>query len=234
MFALKKDTIFYQNNSYEGKHLIWNLLSNAHRTLQSVYLFQHFEEYSKQLNSDNPDDKSTIYWNASYHEKLIDYIKISVAFESYNKAVLINHGILVHKIDRKFNRALNKLQNEGQPVKIEDFLKSNYSNINLRMKTAELNGFDNGHTTINYAHTLNDKYQDIIQLDKQLAYELKKINQKRNKLHFYTDFTGAFSVPDHLKKWQYIKTTSTQIIGQELKKQELALSEHKQPFYDTF
>lgn len=223
MFSIKEETLFYQNQSYESKHLIWNLLSNAHRTLQSVYLFQHFEEYTKQLLSDDADDKSTIYWNASNHEKLIDYIKISVAFEAYNKAILINRGFVVHKIDRKFNKTLHKLQNDGKPVQNEDFLRSNFSNINLRMKTAELNGFEKGYTTINYAHTLNDDYQEIIQIDKQLIHELKKINQKRNKLHFYTDFQGAFSVYDLLKKWEYIKTISIKIIEKELNKQELFL-----------
>ena len=171
MFAIKEDTIFYQNQSYESKHLIWNLLSNAHRTLQSVYLFKHFEEYSKQLMSDDENDKSSIYWNASYSEKLIDYIKISVAFETFNKAVLINNGFVVHKIDRKFNRALSKQQKDGKPVSLKDFTEQNYSNINFRAKTAELNGFENRYTTINYAHTLNEDYQEIIQLYKQLTNE---------------------------------------------------------------
>lgn len=234
MFDLKEDTICYQNDSYESKNLIWVLLSNALRTLKSVYLFQNFEEYSRQLISDKNEDKQAVYWAASHDEKLIDYIKISIAFETFNKAILMKNGVVIHKIDKKFNRPLNKLQSEGKPVYLEDFLKNNYTNLDADFKTAELNGFDSRYTTINYSHTLHNDYQKILQLDKQLVGELIQINEKRNRLHFYSNFHGAFSVHDHLKKWKYIMDTSIKAIEEELLKQEQLLNEHESPFYSTF
>jgi len=216
MFRIKEETLCYLKEDYESDRLIWNLYINAFRTIKSVYLFQNFPEYCKQLKSNKQEDKLEIYWNASYNEKLIDYIKISVAFETFNKAFLIKKGILVHKIDPKFNKQLEKKQKAGFPVKLDEFLKNNYSNLDFINQKAELNGFIEYFPTINYSHTLNKNYQEIIGLDNQLLFELQKINQKRNKLHFFTDFKGAFSIPDHIRKWKYIMTNSIEIIETEL------------------
>ena len=212
MFRLKEDTLCYQKKDYESDRLIWELYSNAFRTIKNVYLFKNFDEYCRQLESDKQEDKLEIFWNTSYYEKLVDYIKISVAFETFNKATLINNGFIVHKIDSKFNRQLAKRQGVGFPIKLSDFLKDNYSRLDFRYQKAELNGFVEHFPTISYSHTLNENYQEIIGLDKQLLFELKKINQKRNRLHFFTDFKGAFSVTDHIKKWNYIMTNSFQTI----------------------
>jgi hypothetical protein len=218
MFRLKEETLCYQKEDYESDRLIWNLYSNAFRIIKSVYIFQNFSEYCRQLESDKQEDKLEIYWNTSYNEKLIDYIKISVAFETFNKATLIKKGILVHKIDSKFNNQLAKRQGEGFPIKVSDFLMNNYSKLDIRNKKAELNGFREYFPTINYSHTLNENYQKIIGLDKQLLFELQKINQKRNKLHFFTDFKGAFSIADHIRKWNYVMINSFETIESELKK----------------
>ncbi len=216
MFRLKEETLYYQKKDYESDRLIWELYGNAFRTIKSVYLFKNFTEYCRQLESGKQEDKLEIYGNASYDEKLIDYIKISVAFETYNKANLIKSGFIVHKIDSKFNKQLAKRQGEGFPIRLTDFLENNYSKIDFRYKKAELNGFVDYFPTISYSHTLNENYQKIIGLDKQLLFELKKINQKRNKLHFFTDFKGGFSVTDHIRKWNYIMTNSFQTIESEL------------------
>lgn len=218
MFKLKEETLCYQNKDYESDLLIWNLYGNSYRTIKSVYLFKNFSEYCRQLSSDKQKDKLEIYWNASYYEKLIDYIKISLAFETYNKATLMKNGILVHTINNKFNRELAKRQREGIPIKLTDFLQNNYSTLDFLTQKAELNGLSEHFPTISYSHTLNDCYQEIIGLDGQLIFELKKINQKRNKLHFYTDFKGAFSVSDHIRKWSYIMEKSLEIIELELTK----------------
>lgn len=234
MFDLKEDTICYQNDSYESKHLVWVLLSNSLRTLKSVYLFKHFEEYKEQLLSDKNEDKKAIYWNASFDEKLIDYIKISLAFETFNKAVLIKKGILVHTIDKSFSKPLAKIQYSGKPILVSEFLQENSSSIDFTYNTAELNGFEKSLKTINYSHTLNENYQNIIQLDKQLVGYLKDICQKRNRLHFYNNFKGGFSVYDHLKKWDYIMKISIQIIKKEVIAQNEILEKHQTPFYSTF
>ena len=216
----------YLKKDYESDRLIWNLFSNAFRTIKSVYLFQNFQEYCRQLNSDKQEDKLAVYWNASYYEKLIDYIKISVAFETFNKAILLKKGIIVHKIDSKFNKELAKKQRDGFPINLTDFLKNNYSKLDFCKQKAELNGFVDYFPTVNYSHTLNENYQKYIGLDKQLIFELQKINQKRNKLHFFTDFKGAFSVSDHITKWNYIMENSIGIIESELKKADEKLKNY--------
>lgn len=55
---------------------------------------------------------------------------------------------------------------------------------------------------------MNDNYQEILKLDKNLVHHLKDINKKRNRLHFYSDFTGAFRVDSHIAKWKFIKESS--------------------------
>ena len=88
----KEDLICYLENLYEKNRIIWELFSNALRTLESVYLFKNFDEFCRQLRSNKQEDKQEVYWNASYYEKLIYYVKISIAFETYNKAYLLRSG----------------------------------------------------------------------------------------------------------------------------------------------
>lgn len=75
-----------------------------------------------------------------------------------------------------------------------------------------LTGFRENFATLNYSTTLTENYQEIIQLDKELCYRLKEINEKRNQLHFFTDFKGAFELKSHISKWRYIMTNSVQTI----------------------
>lgn len=216
MFRVKEETLCYQKEDYKSDHLIWNLYQNSFRIIQSVYLFKNFDEYTRQLQSNMLNERSKVYWNVAYNEKLIDYIKISVAFETFNKATLIKNGVLVHKINRNFNKNLAAKQNAGFPIYLSDFFINNYSTLDFQKQKAVLNGFIEHFPTINYSHTLNEHYQNIIGLDKQLVFELQKINQNRNKLHFFTDFKGAYCVNDHISKWRYVMNNSLEIIESEL------------------
>lgn len=60
-------------------------------------------------------------------------------------------------------------------------------------------------STINFSHTLNKEYQKILQQDETLVWHLAEINKKRNRLHLYSDFKGAFSVSHHIQKWETLK-----------------------------
>ncbi|RAV28043.1 hypothetical protein [Sinomicrobium soli] len=206
----------YSNQDYPKTRSLWNLITNAYRIIKSVYIFTHFDEYCRQLRSDKQEDKQEIYWNASYYEKLIDYIKIITAFETLNKAVLVKKGILIHKIEHsKLNKELYKQQSAGKPVKISDFYLDGYPEITVRRNITEFNGLAKSMATINFSHTLNEEYQSVLNLDKKLVYYLKEINLKRNRLHLYTDFHGAFSVEHHIEKWRFIKETSISVIKKE-------------------
>jgi hypothetical protein len=200
-----EDTAAYIN-SERKERILTELFFNSFRTLKGVYLFKNFDEYVQQLNSDKNEDKKEIYWNASYYEKLIDYIKISIAFETYNKASLLESGYLIHKIRKNSeNKDLFELQKKGYPIKISDFLKVSNTEIDRFENKIYLCGFTDNFETITYSITLNDNYQKIIGLDNELCGRLKEINNNRNRLHFFTDFKGAFHVDSHIKKWRYIK-----------------------------
>ncbi len=157
-YKLDEDVKLYYDTGYSKTRFLWELITNADRVINSVYLLKNFDEYSRQLRSNKQEDKQEIYWNAAYHEKLIDYIKIIVAFETLNKALLIKNGILIHKIDGKFNRQLQKKQDKGTPIEIKEFFQNNYTNIDFVRRKAELNGLLKNLSTINFSHTLNDEY----------------------------------------------------------------------------
>lgn len=202
------------------QRVLEELYYNSFRTIKSVYIFKNFEEYTIQLKADKNEDKKDVYWNASYYEKLIDYVKISIAFENYNKAVLIENGYLVHKIKKDENtKELFKKQQSGIPIKIEDFLSVAKESINTNSKIF-LTGLTSNFETINYHQTLSDNYQAIICIDNELCYRLKEINEKRNRLHFFTDFKGAYEVNSHIKLWTFIKDKSIETIELPLKRKE--------------
>jgi hypothetical protein len=211
-FNLEDEIQLYYGSGYKKLHLMWGLFANADRVINSVYLFKHFDEYCRQLRSDKQEDKLQVYWDASYNEKLIDYIKIIVAFETFNKACLLKQGYLVHKIDHSYNKSLRRKQSAGIPIQLGEFYESNYTILDWISREAKLNGLTGNLTTIGFSQTLNDYYQTILQLDTTLLHHLKDIYKKRNRLHFYTDFKGAYEVNHHIAKWKFIKETSIAII----------------------
>ena len=211
-----EDTAAYLNIDRKER-ILEELHFNAFRTIKSVYIFKHFDDYVIQLHSDKNEDKKEIYWNASYYEKLIDYVKISIAFETYNKAVLLNKGILVHKIkSSKLTKRYSEIQTRGLPIIANDIVQAFGTSKDYKGKIF-LNGLTDYFQTIKYSDTLNDEYQKIIGLDNELIHHLKKINENRNRLHFFTDFKGALEVNRHISKWQLIMKKSIDTIELPLK-----------------
>lgn len=212
-----EDTRAYYSEEFK-KLVLEELYHNAYRTLRSVFMFEHFDEYVFQLKSDNQEDKKKVYWKTSYYEKLTDYIKIAVAFENYNKAVLIESGYLVHRIQKgEKTKDLWKLQENGQPIRISDFRrKCEFVNDSRFRIKYYLEGLKKGFPTISYSQTLTAEYQKIVNLDARLVFQLKDLNEKRNKLHFFTDFKGAFSVNSHIEKWNFIKECSIKALEQKV------------------
>jgi hypothetical protein len=214
---LLEDTRAYYSDEYKVQ-IIKELYFNAYRTLKSVYIFRNFDEYIFQLKSDKNEEKTSIYWNTAYYEKLTDYIKISVAFENYNKAVLIENGYLVHKIQKSTKtKDYYFTQNSGNPVKIEEFKKTFSFTRKSRFEKYYLDGLQKNFPTIKYSQTLDDIYQDIICIDKNLLRRLIEINDKRNRLHFFTDFKGAFMVDSHIEEWTQIKELAINTIENKIK-----------------
>lgn len=204
-----EDTRAYYSENF-GERVLEELFFNAYRTIRSIYIFRNFEEYVIQLKGDKNEDKKEIYWNASYYEKLTDYVKISIAFENFNKATLIQNGYLVHKIQKnpKTKELYKKQNNRKEPIKISDFTAICGFTRESPDEKYYLEGLQKGFPTISYTRTLNEHHQKIIGLDPTLLYRLKELNDKRNKLHFFTDFKDAFKVESHIEYWKYIKETS--------------------------
>lgn len=214
-----EDTAAYLDPMKKEK-VLEELFFNAYRTIKSVYLFQNFDEYIIQLESDSNEDKKDVYWNASYYEKLIDYIKISVAFETYNKAILLSKGILVHKIRKdSLTKSFYQVQITGNPVFYDAFVQHCGTGTD-RDREIYLKGLTEYFQTIKYSETLSDAYQKIIGLDKDLIFQLKKINDNRNRLHFFTEFKGAFEVSKHIAKWKFIMEKSIETIEAPLKEKK--------------
>lgn len=213
-----EDTAAYLDET-KRKIILSELFFNAFRTIKNVYIFKNFDEYEAQLRASTNEEKKEVYWNASYYEKLIDYIKIGVAFETYNKAVLLNAGILVHKIkNSSLTKAFFKVQSNGIPVRYDEFLDHvGTLKDNNRKEGIYLNGLTEYFQTIKYSETLNESYQEIIGLNEDLLFQLKKMNEKRNRLHFFTDYKGAFEVSRHIANWKFIMTKSIETIEGPLK-----------------
>ena len=144
---------------------------------------------------------------------MIDLVKISLAFETFNKAVLLEEGYLIHKLQKNsFNKLLFTVQEKGFPIKTMDFMEvCDETSITERGYTF-LTGFRRNFPTIKYSLTLTERYQKIIKLDQELCFHLKEINQMRNKLHFFTDFKGGYQVAHHIKKWNFIMKSSISTI----------------------
>jgi len=221
--VVDRELSIYIKEGYDYYRYLWELIHNSYRVIQNVYIFKHFDDYRYQLNSDKQEDKKEIYWNASYYEKLIDYIKIIVAFETFNKALLLKKGYVVHNINHKVNKVLNEKQRRGIPILVRELLPTE-TNI-VYEKNSLANYFTPNASTINFSHLLNENYQHILKQDETLVYYLKDINRKRNRLHLYSDFRGAFSVQDHIQKWATIKDLCIKTIWKELEEIDRKLEE---------
>lgn len=195
------------------QRILFELYSNALMTIRSVYMFKHFDEYITQLKADTNSGKGEVYWNVSYYEKQMDYVRIAIAFETFNKGFLLENGYIVHSIKKnKRNEELYNQQQKGNPVKISDYLlvaDECYDRVENRYY---LGGFRDGYQTINYSLTLNDKYQEIINIDRELLLHLRALNDKRNRLHFFTEPKGAFEHKSHIAKWRFIMDASISVI----------------------
>jgi hypothetical protein len=193
----------------------WELLVYAHMLYNRVYVFKNFEAFSKSFHvRDQNDNPPQEYWEGLSNEKLIDQIKICTAFENYNKAVLLSRGFLVHNIDEKKNKELAKEQ-KLRPILISDFIRSNSFVKNEYSDELYLDGLKN-FTTISFSRTLSPAYQEVIGLENRFLAYMKNLSEKRNRLHFYKNYAGAFRVETYLETLDYAKTYGTKLLKGEI------------------
>lgn len=206
-----QETLVYSNQT-KRRQVIWELLSYSHMIYDRVYVFKHFEAFSKSFR-DNPPEE---YWNGLHYENLIDSIKICIAFENYNKAILLKNGFMVHQIKAsKQNKTLAEKQ-LNEPILIEEFMVNNSFIKDEKSGRWYLDGLAN-FITISLKKTLEESYQEIIKLDDAFVHFLKGMNQRRNRLHFYKNAYGAFNVNVLLNRLSFAKEYGTSLIEKELK-----------------
>lgn len=202
-------------NEEERLSVAWELLSYAHMLYSRVYVFKNFEAFSKSFTLDPRPDE---YWEGLSREKLMDEIRICTAFENYNKSVLLSQGYIVHTIEGGKNRQL-AAQQKTKPVLISDFLKTNQFIQKDQFGEYFLEGLQT-FKTITFSRTLNESYQDIIGLDSRFLNYLKNLNEKRNRLHFYKNYGGAFRVETYLENLAFAKAYGTELLAKELNRIE--------------
>jgi len=105
---------------------------------------------------------------------LLDNILISISFENYFKAKLLQNGFLIHEIIKDKNPELFKIQKK-RPIE--------FTCVNFKRKDECEILKEN---TLNYGLLLqNREYNRYYNIDTKTLNYLDKINIKRNSLHLY-------------------------------------------------
>ena len=168
----------YQNEFVRDFFAI-SLVTFAYTNFHKVMRIQKFDLLSKHIKSgdytNNTKKLEFLNNNAELAtNSLLDYILISISFENYFKAKLLQNGFLIHEIIKEKNVELFKEQ-KRKPIqsKLLTFINED--------KCPELK-----ETTLNYGLLLKNKeYNKYYNLDENVLTYLDKLNKKRNVLHLY-------------------------------------------------
>jgi hypothetical protein len=132
---------------------------------------------------------------------------------------LLREDYLVHKIQKnEQDKHFAKIQRAGQPILIADFISVCPFISDKFNRKCYLSGLTAHFQTVKFSDTLNEHYQAVLNLDSTFLHHIKRINDNRNRLHYFTDFKGAFEVSRHIQKWQFIKEKSIELIKTEFLK----------------
>ncbi|MBS1583305.1 MAG: hypothetical protein JST66_13985 [Bacteroidetes bacterium] len=169
-------------------------------------MFAHFEEYLRQKRSDRPEDKCEVYWTAEYYEKPMDQIRIIAAVENSLKAMMLERGYMVHYIrEAEDTRHFAKMQAEGRPVPIDDFLLVRDFMTDVYTHHPVLEGLRNEWKTIEAKHLLMEPLTTLFNMDEQFVHLLKRIQRDRNRVHFMIDYPGAHRVNQYIDEWTFVR-----------------------------
>jgi len=207
-----EDIKVYLNEQIRA-NIVWELLVYAHMIYNKVFVFKNFDAFAKSFQGSG--NRSEVYWEGIHYEKLIDDFKICTAFENYNKAILLSKGYMVHMLDTSGNNRQIVKDQKNQPVQISEYLKGNVFSQSDRFSSWTLEGVKN--STIPLSWTLNAQYQSIIELDVSFLTFLTKKMEKRNRLHYYKNYSGAFKVETYLSNIEFAKNYGIALIDQQIK-----------------
>ena len=121
-----------------------------------------------------------------------DWVRITICFENYMKAILLKNGFLIHKIDKN-GIGLKTLANSQnrRPVRLSKFREVRNFSMDINTKQWIVEGLKP--QTLDFSLLLRKKFQDEIQLPEKILKQVSEINSKRNNLHFYHEATNSYS-----------------------------------------
>lgn len=99
---------------------------------------------------------------------------------------------------------------------IDEFLKVNNFIKETPHKEWHLSGLTPNFNTITFSQTLKSGYQNMINLDTRFLGYLTNITMKRNRLHFYKNYAGAFEVNRHLESIKFARDYGLTLIGKKI------------------
>ena len=168
-----------------------NMSAIAIKYLKRAYCITNIKTLEKQWNisREKRDDEEIIKLHdigkKFAEDNFIDLFLIVFCFENYFKGLLIRKGYLVNEIDKKV--AEGKFKELGsifhKPIKYDDYKEIEEAFYDDIRKSYILRGLK---TRTLYFSTIlyNSDYSNIIGVDSNIIDTLKRINEKRNKLHF--------------------------------------------------
>lgn len=188
--------IYY--NKLEREGCAHGLLFFSYKIFKDAYFVKNFKTRDMFNNLNREKFRSPVFQGELtllVENEVIDYIRVIICFENYMKAILLLNGYIVHKIknnnkDSKFHSISKKLLKE--PVRISELIKIENYKIIPGTDDIELRGLEL--QTISFKTLMNEKYQEIIRLNHDVADIILNINKERNKLHLkYSHASSSFS-----------------------------------------
>lgn len=176
------------------------LLSSSARFFQKMYRVQNFEEleYAISLTGINHLEEMTDVLNAFTKEALIDDVKLTICFENYMKATLLQAGYLIHIIrPAKTHSQYTGLQALAKRQKDEPILITDFSTLDgiVYDSQKKMNVFPAlSDQTIGIGKLLDKaKYQAVVRLPINIAEVAKDAKNHRNNIHYLLGEAASYS-----------------------------------------
>jgi hypothetical protein len=124
-------------------------------------------------------------------ESYTDAFKINVFFENYLKARLLQGGYIIHKIkNSKAYASLSKKQ-LNEPISLSELLSNDKESLNFSKEVVLDSSLTN--ITLPISTMFKVKYNEVIKLPNDILETVKYITNKRNEIHFLSDWEFAIS-----------------------------------------
>lgn len=172
-----------------------SMLAFCYKNFKDAKIIENFTSLKNLVNEMQSDSIIAFrYENESLlallaRKHLNDSIKISISFENYVKAALLNQGFVVHKIDGNINnkkyKVISKKQND-EPVSINDLkLYEPFStqDIGTQYYIKSLKNYTLG---LDFILDSPNYMQYLKEIDQQIKEIINNFYRLRNTLHFTT------------------------------------------------